>query len=94
MIQIFYALAPFITSAITGWVKGLPAFSSLSDEARTPAVRVLAAVVSLVYAFVTLWVTGHIDEGAVVVASNVLLEALLGWLGSIGLFHVAFAKKQ
>ncbi len=93
MASLLLALSPFIVSAVTGWLKSLPPFTSLMDAARTPAVRVLAAVLAVVYVLLGAWMTGNVD-GAVLSTSLTGLEAaLLAWLGSLGLFHAFFQKK-
>ncbi len=91
---ILITLSPLITSALTGWVKGLPMFSNLSDAARTPVIRLLAAGISLAQALLTLWITGNADAGALDVAVNAFVLSLLSWLGSLGIFHAFFQKKD
>lgn len=93
MLGILYALSPMVVSALTGALKNLPAFTSLSDVARTPAIRVLAALIAVVYSLATLWVTGNLDQGAFLVAVNTLIEAFIAWIGSLGVFHAFFQKK-
>lgn len=92
MTALIIGLSPFVVSALTGLFKQLKTFTYLSDAARTPAVRLLAAAISLVYVFLGFWVSGVLDPSALGVAVQTLLFALLAWLGSLGVFHAWFQK--
>lgn len=89
MSALLIALAPFITSGIVGFVKNLPPFASLGAS-RTPAVRLLAAGVSVVYILAGLWVTGAYDPNSLSAAIQLFDFSLLSWLGSLGIFHAFF----
>lgn len=92
MSALIIALSPAIVSALTGWIKGWTPFSSLTSAARTPVVRVLAALVALVYVILGMYVTGSIMPDVLGNALNVFIFALLAWLGSLGIFHAFFQK--
>lgn len=86
------AASPFITSTLTGLMKRIPAFTSLSDQARTPLVRLLAAFVAVVYVMLGMYVTGSITPDVLSNVVNAFVLALLAWLGSLGIFHAFFQK--
>lgn len=92
MTALVIALSPFLSSAITGFLKMLPPFASLSQEARTPIIRVLGAIVSLVYVVVGMWITGGYSQDTITNEINTLVFALMSWLGSLGVFHAFFQK--
>jgi hypothetical protein len=92
MSALIIAFSPFITSALTGWLKGLPAFTTLTDNARPTVVRLLAAAVALAYVLAGMYVTGSITPDVLSNALNAFIFALLAWLGSLGIFHTFFQK--
>lgn len=92
MVGFIIAASPFITSALTGLIKKLPLFSSLSDSARTPLVRALAALIAVVYILVGFWMTGQLDQNLFGAAVQTFVFALLAWLSSLGIFHAFFQK--
>lgn len=93
LVSLVLLFSPAITSALTGLFKMLPAFSNLSDSSRTTRVRLLGAVIALVYMFAGFWVSGTLDPTALGAAVQTVLFALLAWLGSLGIFHAWFADK-
>lgn len=88
-----FAASPFVISALTGWIKSWTPFTALSDVARTPAVRALAAFISFLYVIATMWVTGTVDSNILGMALQGLLLAIVPWLGSLGVFHAFFQPK-
>lgn len=92
MSALIVALSPFITSALTGWIKGWAPFATLTDAARTPVIRFLAAFIALVYVVAGMWVTGSFSADALTNAVNAVIFALLAFLGSLGVFHAFFQK--
>lgn len=94
MLQLLLAVSPAIVSGLTALLKRLPVFSNLSDEARVPAVRALAAFISLAYVVVGFWIAPEsLDENVLSAAVEAFLGALYVWLASLGLFHGFFTKK-
>jgi len=85
---------PTIVTAITGFMKTLPSFTSLSDSSRTPAVRLLAAVIALVAVLIGEWVTGFFDASAITVVVQTVFLTAATWVGSLGIFHGLFQKPQ
>lgn len=83
---------PTIVTALTGWLKGLPTFASLSSAQRPPYVRVLAAALSLVIVLAGEWMTGSFDASATTVALQTLFLTAGTWIGALGIFHGIFAK--
>lgn len=84
----FIVLAtPFVISAVTGLVKKLPAYSSLTDSATTVAVRTTAAVLALVYVLLAFWATGSFDQTTFGTALTVLGATFIAWLSSLGFVH-------
>lgn len=92
MSALIIALSPAITSALVGWIKTWRPFTSLTDNARTPVIRLLGAFVALVYIVLGMWVTGSITPDLLADAINTLIFAGLAWLGSLGIFHAFFQK--
>lgn len=92
MSALIIALSPAITSALTGWIKTWRPFAALTDQARTPVIRLLGAFIALVYVVLGMWVTGSITPDAAADAVNAVIFALLAWLGSLGIFHAFFQK--
>lgn len=92
MIALLLAFSPFITSALTGLVKGLPPFASLSYSSRPTIVRLIAALIAVGYMLLSFYVTGNLDSTAFGIAVQTALFALLTWLGSLGVFHAFFQK--
>lgn len=90
MSALIISLSPFITSALTGWLKGLPPFAGLSDNARPTVIRLLAALVSLVYVVAGMYITGNMSADVLANALNAFIFAMLAWLGSLGIFHAFF----
>lgn len=79
---------PFIISGLIQLIKKLPAFDSLSDAARTPAIRLLGALVSLAYVVFTLWVSpASLDANALGASVQLAGLTFFAWLTSLGLFH-------
>lgn len=92
MLALILAFSPFVVAALTGLVKMLPLFASLSDAARKPGVRVLAAALSLLYVLFSAWITGSLNGDILYVSVQTLAVALMAWLGSLGVFHAFFQK--
>lgn len=93
MNSILLALSPFITSALTGALKNVGPFANLSDNARPAVIRLLAAVIALAYAIAGVWISGAAGQDSLGVAVTAFIDALVVWLGSLGVFHAWFAKK-
>lgn len=93
METLIVALSPFITNALTGWMKSWSPFSGLTDEARKPVVRFLAAVLSLAYVMGGAWVTGNVEGSMLSVSFQGVVVAFVAWLGSIGSYSAFFHKK-
>lgn len=92
MLTFILAISPFIVSALTGWIKTFPSFTNLSDSSRVPAVRALAAFISLAYTVIGFWINGGVDSSALMTVFAAFGYALVSWLGSLGVFHAFFAK--
>lgn len=91
--SLILAIAPFITSALTGLFKKLPLFANLGAS-HVAAVRLLAAVIALVYTFFGFWISGTLNGDMLNVAINAVLVSIVPWLGSLGIFHAFFQKKE
>lgn len=78
---------PPIVSALTGWLKQLPTFASLSDAQRPPYVRFLAACLALVSVVIAEWITGTFDANILATVLQTLALSFAAWVGSMGIFH-------
>lgn len=87
MDSIIILITPFVISAVTGLVKMLPPVQSLSDMAQTPAIRAIAAILSLLYVVLTFWFTGSFDNATFGTALVVLGATFMAWLSSLGFVH-------
>jgi hypothetical protein len=94
MESLLLMLSPFVVTALTGLIKSLPAFSNLADQARTPAVRVVAAGVTLLYVALGAWITGNVDSAALSTGVGGMETAVVVWVGSLGVFHAFFQKTR
>lgn len=92
MITFILALSPLATSLLTGLMKKLPAFTSLTGSARTAGVRALAALIAVAYIVLGFYVTGNLDSTAFGAAVQTFLFAFFAWIGSLGVFH-AFVQQ-
>lgn len=92
MSALIILLSPAITSALTGLIKLLPPFAKLTDQARTPIIRVLGAFIALAYVVAGMYITGSVSPDALANAVNAVIFAALAWLGSLGIFHAFFQK--
>lgn len=80
-------IAPSIVTALTGFFKNLPAYTSLSDSSRTPAVRFLAAVLSFFAVILSEWVAGSFQTNIILVAVQTVLLTAVTWFASLGIWH-------
>lgn len=85
-------IAPALVTAFTGLFKSLPNFSTMSDATRTPAVRLIAAVLALLAVLLGEWVAGAFDSNILTVATQTVLMAFATWAASLGIFHGVFQK--
>lgn len=92
MLALILAFSPFVVSGATGLLKMLPPFTKLSDAARTPGVRVLAAVLAFIYVLFSAYITGSLNADALTLSVQTLALSLMAWLGSLGVFHAFFQK--
>lgn len=89
---IIFGITPFLVNAITGIIKSLPTFSDLIVS-RKPVVRTIAAVVSLVYVSLGLWLEpGSVSDDAITTATGTVGLAFVTWLSSLGSYHAFFDK--
>jgi hypothetical protein len=90
--SVILVLVPSITTALTGLFKQLPTFESLSDSARTPAVRALAAFIALVIVLFSEWMSGSFDAGIISATVQTFFLTFGTWVASLGIFHGVFEK--
>lgn len=84
---------PTIVTGLTGALKSLPTYAYLSDAERGPAVRMLAAGISLICVLITQWVTGSFDGNVLSSSVQVLILTGSTWFASLGIFHGLFQKR-
>lgn len=87
LIAFVAAVVPAFVTFLTNLLKKLPTYTSLSDAARTPAVRFLAALISLVVVLITEWMAGAFDSGIISVSIQTVFFAFATWVASMGIFH-------
>lgn len=83
---------PAIVSALTGWLKSLPTFASLSSADRPAYVRFLAACLALIVVILGQWITGTFDVNIIASVLQTVALTFATWFGSLGIFHGVFQK--
>lgn len=87
ILSLIAVVAPVVTSSLTNLFKKLPTFASLSDASRTPGIRLLAALISLIAVLLAEWMAGSFDANILVVAIQTVLLTAATWFASLGIFH-------
>ncbi len=77
----------FVSPFIVSWLSGLIKNHALSDDASTALVRTIVALLSLIAAGLTAWLSGSLDASFPDLLST-LGVAVFNFLGATGVFHI------
>lgn len=87
VISLIAVIVPSIVSILTGLLKRLPRYAQLSDSARTPAIRFLAAIIALAAVLIGEYMAGSFDTNILYASIQTVLLTAVTWFASLGIFH-------